>query len=33
MREEIYPTRVDPGKLIDLLDSLDDAVVKNMTAG
>ena len=30
MREEVYHTKIDPVKLIELLDCLDDSVVKNI---
>lgn len=31
MREEVYPSTVDPCKLIELIDCLDEKVVKNIT--
>lgn len=31
MREEVYHSKVDPVKLVELVDCLDDEVVKNIS--
>lgn len=31
IQEEVYPCKYDPVKLIDLLDSLDDDAIRNLT--